>query len=144
MAKIVSINRFILLKPHCSVQKYFFVKKPRFLLYIDLSGIINCNTFSVVPSIINENEKKRAVPFDSNGSHRFVYRIHEFVQILMNLEVILMFSLSIHCQLSFKSSQISRFHQYFLEKESHLNRKMGSPTIRGGYMDKMSPLPLSL
>jgi hypothetical protein len=31
--------------------------KPRFLLQIDLSGTINCNTFSVVPSIINENAK---------------------------------------------------------------------------------------
>jgi hypothetical protein len=31
--------------------------KPTFLLQIDLSGIINYNTFSVVPSIINENAK---------------------------------------------------------------------------------------
>ena len=38
--------------------------KPRFLLYIDLSGITNCNTFSVVPSMINENAKS-AVPFDN-------------------------------------------------------------------------------
>jgi hypothetical protein len=32
--------------------------KPKFMLLIDLSGIINCNTFSVVTSIINENAKK--------------------------------------------------------------------------------------
>jgi hypothetical protein len=32
------------------------------LLFIDLTGIVNCNAFSVVPSIINENAKKRAVP----------------------------------------------------------------------------------
>jgi len=31
--------------------------KPKFLLQIDLGGIINFNTFSVVPSIINENAK---------------------------------------------------------------------------------------
>ncbi len=31
--------------------------KPKFLLYTDLRGIINCNTFSEVPSIINENAK---------------------------------------------------------------------------------------
>jgi hypothetical protein len=29
---------------------------------MDLSGIIHYNTFSVSPSIINQNEKKRAVP----------------------------------------------------------------------------------
>jgi hypothetical protein len=28
----------------------------------DIIGIKNCNTFSVVPSIINENAKKQAVP----------------------------------------------------------------------------------
>ncbi len=28
---------------------------------MDLSGIISCSTFSVVPSIINENAKKRTV-----------------------------------------------------------------------------------
>jgi hypothetical protein len=39
--------------------------KPRFLLKIGLRGIINCNTFSVVPSIINENAKKRAIPLNS-------------------------------------------------------------------------------
>jgi len=31
--------------------------KPTFLLPIDLSGIINYNTFSVMPSIFNENTK---------------------------------------------------------------------------------------
>ncbi len=31
--------------------------KPRFLSLIDFRGIINCNTFSVAPSIINENVK---------------------------------------------------------------------------------------
>jgi hypothetical protein len=31
--------------------------KQRFWLWIDLSGIISCNTFSVVRPIINENEK---------------------------------------------------------------------------------------
>jgi hypothetical protein len=31
--------------------------KPRFLLQIDLSGIINCNTFSVRLYKINENTK---------------------------------------------------------------------------------------
>ncbi len=31
--------------------------KPTFLLQIDLSGIINYNTFSAVPSVINENAK---------------------------------------------------------------------------------------
>ncbi len=33
--------------------------KPTFLLQIDLSSVINYNTFSVVPSIINENAKMR-------------------------------------------------------------------------------------
>jgi hypothetical protein len=47
-----------LLEPLCSVQKYILCSvKPRFWLKIVLSGIINCNTFSVVPSIINENAK---------------------------------------------------------------------------------------
>jgi hypothetical protein len=31
--------------------------KPRLLLYSDISGTINCNTFSVVPSIIDEIAK---------------------------------------------------------------------------------------
>jgi hypothetical protein len=31
--------------------------KPAFLLEADLRGITNCNTFSVVPSIINGNVK---------------------------------------------------------------------------------------
>ncbi len=44
-------------------KNYIFCSmKPKFLLEIDLSGIINCNTFSVVPSIIDKNAKKRAVP----------------------------------------------------------------------------------
>ncbi len=36
---------------------FFCSMKPQFLLQIDSSGIINCNTFSVVPSVINENAK---------------------------------------------------------------------------------------
>ncbi len=39
--------------------------KPKFPVWIDLSGIRHFNTSSVVPSIINENAKKRAVPFSS-------------------------------------------------------------------------------
>jgi hypothetical protein len=39
----------------CSVQKYIFCSvKPRALLYMDLSVFINCNTFSVVHSLIME------------------------------------------------------------------------------------------
>jgi len=34
--------------------------KPRFLLQIELKYILNCNTFSVLPSIINENVKNIA------------------------------------------------------------------------------------
>jgi hypothetical protein len=49
---------FFLFEPLCSVLKYiFFVKKTRFLLQIDLSRIINCSTFSVAPSIVNQNAK---------------------------------------------------------------------------------------
>jgi len=49
---------FFLLETFCSVQKYIFCsKKPKFLLQIDLSGILNCNAFSVVSSISNENAK---------------------------------------------------------------------------------------
>jgi hypothetical protein len=58
MAKIMSINRVRLAENVCSVQKYIFCSmKPKLLLEIDLSGIINCNTFSVVPSIIDKNAK---------------------------------------------------------------------------------------
>jgi hypothetical protein len=40
-------------------------------MFIDLSGIVNCNTFSVMPSVINENAKKRAVPFSTK---RFCFK----------------------------------------------------------------------
>jgi hypothetical protein len=36
--------------------------KPKISFKIDFTGSINCNTFSVVPSIFNENVKKWAVP----------------------------------------------------------------------------------
>jgi hypothetical protein len=36
--------------------------KPWFWLEINMIDIKNCNTFSVVPSIINENAKKCVVP----------------------------------------------------------------------------------
>ncbi len=53
-----SINRFLLFESFCSVQKYIFCStKASFLLQIDSSGIINCNTFSVLPSIFNENAR---------------------------------------------------------------------------------------
>ena len=49
---------FLLFEPLCNVQKYIFCSvKPRFCFKILCSGIINCNTFSVVPSLINENAK---------------------------------------------------------------------------------------
>jgi hypothetical protein len=45
-------------EPLYSILKYIFCSmKPRFLLQFDLSRIINYNTFSVVPSLINQNEK---------------------------------------------------------------------------------------
>jgi hypothetical protein len=52
----MSVSRFLLFEPLSSVHKDIFVQwNQGVLLYIDLSGIINCNTFSVVPSVINEN-----------------------------------------------------------------------------------------
>jgi hypothetical protein len=53
---------FLLLGPLFSVQKYIFLLKPRFWLKINIIGITNFSAFSVVPSVINENAKKRAVP----------------------------------------------------------------------------------
>ncbi len=41
----------------CIVLTRVSSKKTRFWLYIDLSGNMNCVTFSVVPSIIIENSK---------------------------------------------------------------------------------------
>jgi hypothetical protein len=43
---------------------FFCSMKPRFLLYMNLSGVINYMTFSVVPSIIIENAIKRVVPME--------------------------------------------------------------------------------
>jgi len=37
---------------------FFCLMKPRFCLSIDLSGIKSCNTFSVVPSVIHEENTK--------------------------------------------------------------------------------------
>jgi hypothetical protein len=36
--------------------------KSNFLLEFDLSGIINCNTFSAAPSLINIKNKRNDVP----------------------------------------------------------------------------------
>jgi hypothetical protein len=44
-------------------KKHIFFIKTIFLSQIQLNGILNCETFSVAPSINNENTKKRAVPF---------------------------------------------------------------------------------
>ena len=56
--KLILINRFIIVRTYLLFSKFIFCSmKPRFLLYIDWSGIINCNTFSVVPSIIIGNAK---------------------------------------------------------------------------------------
>jgi len=62
--KIMSVNIFFY-EPFCMAQRYIFVQqnqdccstKPRFLSSIDFSSSINCKTFSVVPSIINEKAK---------------------------------------------------------------------------------------
>jgi hypothetical protein len=52
------INRLLLFQFLFCVQKYIFCDNGATdLLQIDLIGILNCNTFSVVPSIINENAK---------------------------------------------------------------------------------------
>jgi hypothetical protein len=64
MAKSKSINGFLLFGPLCSVQKYIFLLKLQFWLKIVIISIKNCNTFSVVPSVINENAKKCAVPLN--------------------------------------------------------------------------------
>ncbi len=59
----------LLFEPFCSALKYnICLMKPIFGLCIDLSGIINCNTFSVVPSIINE--KSKTVLFHSNPAQK--------------------------------------------------------------------------
>ncbi len=60
--------------------------KPRFLLYIESSGIINCNTFSVVPSIIIENEKMCCSIDDSKVMLQSVchfYDCHDCIQYLI-------------------------------------------------------------
>jgi hypothetical protein len=47
-----------LFEPFCSVQKYIFCSiKPRFFVVNWLSCIVKCNTFSVAPSIFNQNAK---------------------------------------------------------------------------------------
>jgi hypothetical protein len=49
---------FSLLETLCSVQKYIFVQwNQRFCCKLTQVAFSNCNTFSVVPSIINENAK---------------------------------------------------------------------------------------
>ncbi len=64
MTKIMPIKMFYIVWTLWSVQKYLFCSmKTKFLLHTDISGIINCSTFSVAPSIINQNAKKRVVPF---------------------------------------------------------------------------------
>jgi hypothetical protein len=65
--KIMKINSCSLFEALRSVQKYIIcTMKPRFWSLIDFCGIINCNTFSVVPSIISENAKKCALPLKKN------------------------------------------------------------------------------
>ncbi len=64
-----------MLEPLCSVQKYIFCStKPRFLLQIVSSCNINYNTFSVAPSIFNQNEKKNVL-FHWNNFTRFAQEI---------------------------------------------------------------------
>ncbi len=46
---------------------HFWSLKLNLFLQIDINDIINCNTFSVAPSLINGKFKKCAVLFDSNG-----------------------------------------------------------------------------
>jgi hypothetical protein len=58
-----------LFEPLSRVQKYIFCStKARFLLWMDSSCIKNCNTFSVLPSIINQNAKKGAAPLKKRKS----------------------------------------------------------------------------
>ncbi len=57
LTKIMSINKFLSVRTSlCSVQ-FFFSSNQRFLLHIYFSEIINCNTFSVAPSLINKDAK---------------------------------------------------------------------------------------
>jgi hypothetical protein len=58
-------------------NKHFCLLKQKFLLKIGCSGIENCNTFLEVPSIINENVKKRAVPL-ANPKLIFLNFIEDF------------------------------------------------------------------
>jgi hypothetical protein len=50
-------------------------------LKIDIISIKNCNTFSVAPSIINENAKKCALPFTK---FLVVIKMTEFLPIINN------------------------------------------------------------
>jgi hypothetical protein len=66
----MSINRVFIVRSSLQCSKiHFLFNKTEVFVYIDLSGIINCNVFSLAPSIINENAKN-AVPliFDVNIS----------------------------------------------------------------------------
>jgi hypothetical protein len=53
MIKIYHFIKIFLLEPFFGVQKYILLNETKvFLCKFTLSGSINCNTFSVVPSII--------------------------------------------------------------------------------------------
>ncbi len=48
----------LLFRPFCRAQKYIFVYKNKFLMYIHFGCIPNCDTFSVVPSVVNAGNTK--------------------------------------------------------------------------------------
>jgi hypothetical protein len=68
---------------HCFYQSAVFKKtflsiKTHFLIHIHLIVLFNCNTFSVAPSLINDNLKKRAVPLTINKMSPNVIRSSGF------------------------------------------------------------------
>jgi hypothetical protein len=57
--------------------------KPMFLLEIDICGFINCKTFPVVPSTINENAKNamfNVTAHFKNVNNRFYTNVYSYLE----------------------------------------------------------------